>query len=96
MASKPLRVLNAIKVGLSVEGAALVDRSTPFGNPFLIGRDGTREDCVAKFDKWIRRPSQIGLRSKGYNELRGKNLICWCDVPKQRCHASVWLKIANE
>lgn len=28
------------------EGAVNVDRTTPWGNPFVVGRDGTREECV--------------------------------------------------
>ena len=30
-------------------GAVRVDRRTPFGNPFVIGRDGTREQVVARY-----------------------------------------------
>ena len=29
------------------------------------------------------------------DELRGKNLVCWCP-PDQPCHADVLLKLANE
>jgi len=33
--------------------AAIVSRPTKWGNPFRIGVDGTREECVRQFGEWI-------------------------------------------
>lgn len=69
-----------------------VGRGSPFGNPFVIGRDGTREDVIAKFDAWLRtQPEKVALVKRF---LRGKVLGCYC-APRA-CHGDVLARIANE
>lgn len=68
-----------------------IDRGTIWGNPFVIGPDGSRDDVIAKYDKWIR--SQPALLAR-LPELKGRTLACWCH-PK-RCHGSVLLKLMKE
>jgi hypothetical protein len=75
-------------------GAKKVDRSTPFGNPFIMGKHGSRDEVCDKFDAWVDLPAQARLRERARRELRGYDLLCWC--APQRCHASTWLRIANE
>lgn len=72
--------------------AVRIDRRTRYGNPFRIGKDGTREEVVAKFERWIRSKPELVAAVK--RELRGKDLLCWC-TPKP-CHGDVLLKIANK
>lgn len=72
----------------------------PYANPFVIGIDGTREECIAKFrEQWdfdtsagvgIYESLMLTLLAK----ICGKNLACWCplDAP---CHADVLLDLAN-
>ena len=64
------------------------------GNPFRIGRDGTRDLVIAKYRRWLW--DQINLKKEAYMELiriaelarRGDvTLVCWC-APKL-CHATV-------
>jgi Domain of unknown function (DUF4326) len=74
-------------------GGVRVDRRTDFGNPFIIGRDGTRERVIDKYEAWIFKPQQRELRERMINELRGKDLLCWC-APDE-CHADIILQIAN-
>lgn len=74
-------------------GAVLVDRTTPHGNQFVIGKDGTRGECVELHRDWIMDPEQATYRERVRRELRGKDLVCWC-APKP-CHANVLLEIAN-
>ena len=69
----------------------LVDRSTPLGNPFRIGRDGTREEVIAKFERWVPTQPQLMARIK---KLRGQTLGCHC-APRA-CHADVIARLANE
>ena len=71
----------------------LVDRRTPYGNPFKIGPDGDRYTVLAKFRSWIMKPEQRELRKQAKKELKGKDLGCWCK-PKS-CHAEVWLELVN-
>jgi hypothetical protein len=67
-------------------------RPSPFGNPFEIGPDGTREEVIEKYRKWIY--TQPDLIKKIKEELKGKILACWC-APKD-CHCEVIALIANE
>lgn len=79
-------------VGPLPDGAVLVDRNTKWGNHYYIGRHGTREEVIAKFEKWLRdHPSQMRAVRE---QLRGKDLVCHCaPLP---CHADVLLRIAND
>src|SRR5437867_12562894 len=52
-----------------------VGRPSPWGNPFVIGRDGTREEVIAKYAAWVRTQPHLLARIA---VLRGKTLGCWC------------------
>lgn len=73
------------------EAGVYIGRGTKFGNPFIIGRNGDRDEVIAKFEKWI--AGQPALRAAARRELRGLSLICHC-APR-RCHGDVLLRIAN-
>lgn len=83
-----------------------VDRSTRFGNPFSVGCNPAEfsadlptscdsvEEAVLLFrvgyvETWL------ALIPTWLDELRGKNLACWCPLD-QPCHADVLLELANE
>lgn len=68
-----------------------IGRPSKWGNPFVIGRDGTRDDVVIKYEEWLR--TNIDLLDSLW-ELRGKILGCWCSP--ERCHGEVLLKLANK
>jgi hypothetical protein len=70
--------------------AVYVGRPSVWGNPFHIGRDGTREEVIAKYRQWIKTQPQLLAR---LHELRGKDLVCHC-APKA-CHADVLMELAN-
>jgi hypothetical protein len=84
------KVLNKSKHG-SPANSIYVGRPSCFGNPFIIGKHGTRAEVIALFEKHIR--SDHALIRKIRHELRGKDLVCFCS-PLQ-CHADVLLRIAN-
>lgn len=82
-----------------------VDRTTRWGNPFKVGdlHCPNAEEAVRMFRARLPggklfRPahpeSHMGQIAANLNELRGKNLACWCplDAP---CHADVLLELAN-
>lgn len=69
--------------------AVYVGRPTKWGNPFVIGRDGTREETIQKYRGTI----TLIVERAAKLELKGKHLVCWC-APKP-CHADVLLEIAN-
>ena len=54
----------------------LIDRTTVFGNPFLIGRDGDREQVLAKYKEYFyRRLTNDPEFKKKVLELKGKILL---------------------
>lgn len=68
-----------------------IGRPSKWGNPFEIGKDGTRAQVIAKYEEWIRNNPEL---LEQISELEGKTLACWCK-PKP-CHGDVLVKILNE
>jgi len=60
-----------------------------WGNPFVIGRDGTREGVIAKYREWIVKQPELMAALPG---LRGKVLGCWCK-PDKPCHGDVLVEM---
>lgn len=111
---RPVRIQLSRKAGFRLQeaslavnglGAVKVDRSTRWGNPFVVGSRFraselapwcvifSAQQAVEMFRSFC--DHQIGTRFRAdvVTELRGKNLACWCkDGP---CHADVLLEIAN-
>jgi hypothetical protein len=76
------------------EGAIYVGRPTKWGNPYVIGRDGDRNEVIRKYRKYIIDNLMTSdLCARDLEDLRGKDLVCWC-APKP-CHADILLEIAN-
>lgn len=69
-----------------------IGRPTIWGNPFVIGRDGNREQVIAKYKEYIE--SKPELKEKARIFLKGKDLACFC--APLACHGDVLLTIANE
>lgn len=81
------RVVNLMSESFDV----FVGRGSPFGNPFKIGRDGSREEVIQKYEEWIRnQPDLMAMLA----ELKGKTLGCFCK-PKP-CHGDVLVKLIEE
>jgi hypothetical protein len=68
-----------------------IGRPSEWGNPFVIGIDGSREEVIQKYRQRIEenRDTITHVRVK----LRGKILGCWC-APAP-CHGDVLAEIAN-
>ncbi len=72
--------------------AVYVGRPSKYGNPFKIGHDGTRAEVIAKYRSRIMN-ILIFTDSHYLDELKGKDLVCWCaPLP---CHADVLLELSN-
>lgn len=84
------------------ENTVKVDRSTRYGNPYVVGLDLCAFDAVELFRRFVTGPAwddpEIARTHQrlveGLPALRGKNLACWCR-PSWPCHADVLLEIAN-
>ena len=74
----------------STETQVYVGRPSKWGNPFVIGRDGSRFEVIAKYRAWVIEQPDL-MASLG--ELRGRNLACWC--APLACHGDVLIKLAN-
>jgi len=74
------------------EDAIYIGRGSDYGNPFIIGKDGTRKEVIEKYINIIE--SNENLKNLIIQRLKGKNLLCYCS-PKS-CHGDYLLKIANE
>ncbi len=85
------RVLNKYRDGVPA-GAVYIGRPSKWGNPFVIGKDGDREEVIAKHRQWLL--AQPALVEAAKCELVGKDLVCFC-APKS-CHGGVLLEVANE
>lgn len=87
------KVLNRYhyKVAAEPKDAVYIGRPTQWGNKFVIGEDGTREEVVAKYREWLLGHPELMETAK--RELAGKDLICWC-APRS-CHGDVLLEVAN-
>jgi hypothetical protein len=67
-----------------------IGRPSKWGNPFVVGRDGTRKAVIAKYRAWLLR--QPELLAAVVPELQGKVLGCWCTpLP---CHGDVLAALA--
>ena len=68
-----------------------IGRPGKWGNPFTIGKDGTREEVILKYENWIKtRPHLIAALP----ELKGKILGCWCSP--QACHGDILSQMATK
>lgn len=64
-------------------------RDSPWCNPYKIGRDGDWSEVSRKFRDHIM--SKINNKEVDLEELRGKNLGCWC-TPND-CHGNILLEL---
>jgi hypothetical protein len=86
------------------ENTVKVDRTTKWGNPFVVGKSGGAftAKVMDRRHAWqlyrsIASDTEMLVRD-ARAELRGKNLACWCphdDPYEDVCHAAVLLEIAN-
>jgi hypothetical protein len=70
-------------------------QSSIFCNIFKVGKDGTRDEVINKYEDYIRRKIIEDPNIKNeLLKLKGKTLGCWCKP--ESCHGDVLLKLINE
>ncbi len=72
--------------------AVYIGRGSPWGNPFIIGKDGTRDEVCDKYAAAAERLP--GFKAAIVEHLRGKDLVCFC--APARCHGEYLMRVANE
>lgn len=72
----------------------MIDRTTQFGNPFKLEKDGgsyTREESVDEYRKWFKNKIKNDPEFReAVENMRGETLGCWCKPKK--CHGDVILE----
>ena len=90
----PIRIQRSRAKGARLpDNTVCVDRSTKWGNPFVVGEHGSRAECVDLFSKLLagyvcvsdgpEANLQLAYRAMVAacrHELKGKNLACWCPL----------------
>ena len=73
-----------------------IGRGSKWGNPFVIGPDGTREDVMSKCEMYIMNNPYL---IQCLPELIGKTVGCWCkpkpchgDILKRMVEDEIWMK----
>ncbi len=72
-----------------------------YGNPFIIGVDGSRDEVVKMCYSWLRgrayslvEPDRRIWILQNLNSLEGEILGCWCKpLP---CHGNVYIQLLKE
>lgn len=77
-------------MGYIPDDAVYIGRGSKWGNPFIIGEHGTRSEVIEMYREYL---YSRGLLHSVKEELRGKDLVCYCSPNK--CHGDILLDIAN-
>lgn len=65
-----------------------IGRPGPWGNPYLIGADGDRNEVIRKYKAWLWDRIKSGQQSlEELAALRGQTLVCYC--APQPCHGDI-------
>lgn len=96
MVDKSAKVLNMRALGIFDvshldPSMVYIGRPSKWGNPFTIGKHGTREEVIELYCEWIRDQTEL---LKDLPELWGKDLVCWC--APAACHGDVLLSLLEE
>jgi Domain of unknown function (DUF4326) len=83
------RVLNK-RVHGSPPGSIYIGRPSKWGNKFVIGKDGTRAQVIAKHREWLCDQPEL---MAALPELKGHDLVCWC--APFACHGDTLKELAN-
>lgn len=83
----------------------LISRPSQWGNPFVIGDDGTRNDVLRKHKEWLDTGKSFGNKKataerrqwilSHVHELKNKVLGCWCEQDEV-CHGDYLIELANK
>lgn len=68
-----------------------VDRTSKWGNPYIVGKHGSIGQCLKMYRELLEGSPKM---MHHLPSIRGKNLACWCK-PGDPCHADVLLEFAN-
>ena len=68
-----------------------IGRGSPWGNPYKIGEDGTREEVIEKYRLYLWEQIKSGkITKEQLITLQSKRLGCFCKP--QACHGDIIVK----
>lgn len=69
-------------------GARYIGRPSRWGNPFKLGRDGDRDEVMAKYADWLEnRLADDAFRKELVKLSKATALVCWCKP--EACHGDL-------
>lgn len=75
-----------------IDGKRFPSENSLFCNPYKIGKDGSREEVLVKYENYlVEKMEKDENFRKQFFKLRGKILGCWCKP--ESCHGDVILKL---
>ena len=85
------KVVNKYKEGFD----EYIGRGSLFGNPFKVGIDGNRKECIEKYEIYFhQKMKEDPFFSRKVRELKGKTLGCFCKP--QPCHGDIIASFLEE
>ena len=72
--------------------AEYIGRGSVWGNPFIIGKDGDRQEVIEKYKVYAKR--MLSHNPHWLYKLKGKDLKCFC--APQACHGDVLIEMIGE
>lgn len=117
MTERPIRLRLSRAKGFDLQAASRalnglpalnVARPGSWGNPFVVGKHGTRADCVhqhaALMHGWLSlgtdddcfaaQRAALAVARAEASRMAGQNVACWCDL-KGPCHGDTLLALFN-
>ena len=82
-----VRAKNINYDGFDEDKDVFIGRGSKWGNPFVIGKDGNRGLVIERYIDYFENNEEL---IKDIEELKGKNLVCYCK-PKA-CHGDYLIK----
>ena len=72
-----------------------IGRPSVLGNPYVIGKDGSRDEVCDKFEEYVKNTPKVldAIKNLNDNDILG----CWCKQKNKnvRCHGDSIVKIYN-
>lgn len=92
------RVINLRgKSTVEKQGSIYIGRPSVWGNPYRIGKDGTRVEVIQKYEGYLLSNPEL---LAALPSLRGRVLACWC-APQEGfkgrllCHGQILAGLAD-
>jgi len=83
--------MKVYKMGSAPAEAKYIGRGSPWGNPYVIGKDGNRVEVIARFRAYAEK--RLAQEPEWLKPLQNHDLVCFC-APLS-CHGDVLVQLLN-